>query len=187
MNEPYCNKLVIYGLIIRYIITVLFLLYLYSLSKNTFIKKYIYLILPISLTIIDKIDEIVIQYFIILKYFNLDTKIYVKCASHFFYQHLDKICDSISYILTFLFMCIYLKPDMLLLFFIIYRIIGVVLFCVTRDSSWLVPFFDFIKEYLLYTFIFNKNYLYMPIFIFFKICFEFTFHTLYLNSNYKSN
>jgi hypothetical protein len=187
MNEPYCNKLINYGLILRYITTVLFLLYLY-LFFNKFIKKYIFLILPIALTIIDKVDELGIQSALILQYLNIDkNKTYVKCATHFYYQHLDKICDSISYILTFLFLSIYFKPDIILLCFIIYRIIGVVLFCLTRNSSWLVPFFDFIKEYLLYIFIFNKNYSYMPIFIFFKICFEFVFHTIYLNSNYKSN
>ncbi len=173
-----CIKFINYGLILRYITTVLFLLCLY-LFFNKFIKIYIFLILPIALTLLDKSDELGIQYF------NIDKNTYIHCAKLFYYQHLDKICDSISYILTFVFLCMVFKPDMILLFFIIYRIIGVILFCLTRDSSWLVPFFDFIKEYFLYIFIFNKNYSYMPIFIFLKICFEYAFHTLYLNSNYK--
>lgn len=182
MNEK-CNKIVDYGLILRYILTVLFLLYLYLFS-NKFIKKYIFLILPIGLIVLDLIDGLPIKCESILQYFNKQPNIYINCASHFYYQHLDKICDSITYVLTFLLLCLYFKPDFILLFFIIYRIIGVTLFCITRDSSWLIPFFDFIKEYLLYLFIFN-NYSYMPIFIFFKICFEIYWHKIQNNLNYK--
>ena len=64
----------------------------------------------------------------------------------FHYQKYDKIVDIFSYILL---LFIY-YDDKLLLYFIIYRLIGVILFSLTKKSIYLIIFFDFIKEYLLY-------------------------------------
>ena len=188
MNEK-CNKLVTYGFILRYTLTVLSLLYLYTFS-NKFIKKYIFLILPFLIEFLDNIDIFPAKIYSELQKYgyvkNMDhTKDSAECIYHFYYQSMDKICDSISYILAFLFLSIYFKVDVILLFFIMYRIIGVVLFYITKDSSWLILFFDFIKEYILYLFIFNKNYVYIPIFIFLKISFEIYWHKFKNNKDYK--
>lgn len=91
------------------------------------------------------------------------------------------MCDSISYLLLFLFF----KLNNILLFFIIYRIIGVILFLITKDSRCFIIFFDFVKEYLLYLFIFGNNNLYLPIFILCKICFEYYYHIIHNKNNYK--
>ena len=168
MNQ--CSKLVNNGMIIRYIIT-LISFYILSINvDNTFIRKYIYLILPILLTILDEVD-------------NIFTFLYKNnsCTKLFYYQYTDKICDSISYLFLFLFF----KIDNLLLFFTLYRIIGVILFIITKNSRWLILFFDFSKEYLFYFFIFKNNYLYLPMFIFCKFCFEFYYHTIHNKNLYK--
>ncbi len=185
MNES-CKTLINYGFTIRCILTLAFILWLYSFSTNKFIKKYIYLFLPIGLSILDKIDEIFISYAMLLQYLNINNtnNIYFKCSANFYYQYYDKIYDSLSYILTFL-LCLYFKKDLILLWFIIYRIIGVILFCLTKDSLWLIVFFDFIKEYLLYLFVFNTNYAYILVFIFLKICFEIWLHKYHIQTNYK--
>ena len=69
------------------------------------------------------------------------------------YQMNDKVCDIISYILVYLMFGL----DNHVLFFIIYRTIGVYLFLKTKDRKWLIIFFDFIKEYLLYLYITNSK------------------------------
>ena len=165
-----CNKRIDNGLFMRYVITIL-LLYLISINMNhKIIKKYIYLILPIILTILDEIDNI----FTVFYKNNI-------CTKTFHYQLQDKICDSISY----LFLCLFFKFDGLLLFFILYRIIGILLFYSTKNSKWLIVYFDFVKEYLLYLFIFGKNYTFLPLFIISKIYFEYYYHTIHNHSSYK--
>jgi hypothetical protein len=162
-----CNKLVTDGMNIRYIAT---LLSFYVVALNiTFVNNYLYLLLPILLTVLDNIDGI----------FTLFNK-HNGCKKKYQYQITDKICDSISYLLLFLFF----KLDTILLLFVIYRIIGVVLFYFTKNSSWLILFFDFAKEYLLYLFIFGNNYTYLPIFILLKIGFEYYHHTITNPNNY---
>ena len=164
-----CKKYILYGTIFRYVITII-LLYILSLYyNNNIINKYFYLILPILLTLLDATDNIFTIY---------NNSSY--CHKTFFYQFLDKICDSVSYLLLFLFF----KLDNILLYFIFYRIIGVLLFSITKNSKWLILFFDFAKEYLFYIFLFGKNYIYMPIFIICKIVFEYYLHTKVNNSHY---
>jgi len=161
----FCNTDIHNSMLIRCIITIfsLSILYLY----NNIIHKYIFLILPILLTILDSIDSLTLK-----KY---------KCVKTFYYQSLDKIIDSISYLLIFLFF----KLDNIFLFFIFYRIIGVILFYITKKSKWLILFFDFTKELLLYIFIFGNNYIYLPIFIICKIIFEYSFHNIINKPDYS--
>jgi hypothetical protein len=167
-----CNKLVTDGINIRYITT---FLSFYVVALNiTFLNKYLYLLLPILLTVLDAIDSIFILHY------NYKNK-YNRCKFGYNYQISDKICDSISYLLLFLFF----KLDIILLLFVVYRIIGVVLFYFTKNSSWLILFFDFAKEYLLYLFIFGNNYIYLPIFILLKIGFEYYHHTITNPNNYR--
>jgi hypothetical protein len=166
-----CNKLVTDGINIRYITT---FLSFYVVALNiTFLNKYLYLLLPILLTVLDGLDSIFLLHYNYKKKNN-------GCKFEYYYQISDKICDSISYLLLFLFF----KLDTILLLFVLYRIIGVVLFYFTKNSSWLILFFDFAKEYLLYLFIFGNNYMYLPVFILLKIGFEYYHHTITNPNNY---
>lgn len=157
-----CDSKIKNGILIRYIITIL-VFYILSLKIDTY-YKYIYLILPILLTLFDNVDNI-----FTFSYKNNN------CTKSYYYQYNDKICDIISYLLLFSFF----KLDNSILFFIFYRIIGVILFYFTKNTIWLVIFFDFVKEYLIYMFIFQNNYNYiLPILILFKIIFEYYFHNV---------
>jgi hypothetical protein len=168
-----CDKLVRDGMLLRYIVTVISFYYLSIHMDNKIISKYIYLILPILLTALDEVDNI-------FTVFHKYKGKYNGCTKLFYYQYTDKICDSISYLLLFLFF----KLDSILLLFIVYRIIGVILFTFTKNSNWLILFFDFAKEYLLYLFLFGNNYLYLPLFILVKIIFECYYHTIHNENHY---
>lgn len=161
-----CNTKIINGIIIRYITTFIAFYFLSTNIGNILNKgKYIYLILPILLTLLDNVDNL----FTIFYKNNICTKTY-------YYQYNDKICDSISYLSLFLFFNI----DKTTLIFILYRLIGVILFYVTMNKKWLIIFFDFVKEYLIYLFFFGNNYLYLlPILMLSKICFEYYYHMIH--------
>jgi hypothetical protein len=180
MNK--CISIIKNGIINRYIVTIIAFIILSIIYKNKFIIKYIYLILPILLTLLDEVDSIDK----IFTRFNnyISGKKYFSCYHLFYYQYLDKICDAFSYILSYLFLCVFFKPDNILFLFIVYRIVGVILFYTTKNSIWLTVFFDFVKEYYIYLFIFTNNYVYIPLFILFKICFEYYWHKIHNNSNY---
>ena len=165
------KQLVDYSMIIRYSITFLVFYILSNNIYNKYVNKYFYLIIPILLILLDEIDNI---FTVFHKYNNNYTKT-------FYYQYNDKICDIISYFILFLFF----KIDNIALFFILYRLIGVILFTITKDSIYLIIFFDFVKEYLLYLFIFGKNYNYILFFVIGKICFEYYYHTIHNKNNYK--
>lgn len=155
-----CNVKIKNGILIRYIFTIL-TFYLLSSNINSN-YKYIYLILPILLTLLDNVDNI----------FTFSYKNNI-CTKSYFYEYNDKICDVVSYLLSFGFF----KLDKSVLFFILYRIVGVMLFYLTKISIWLVIFFDFVKEYFIYMFIFQNNYNFtLPIFILIKIIFEYYYH-----------
>jgi hypothetical protein len=125
--------------------------------------------LPIALFLLDYCDGF---------WFKIEKN--TACVKTFDYQSHDKVIDLVSYVLLFIFF----QLDYKLLFFACYRMIGVFLFIFTRDSIWLVLFFDLIKEYLLYLFIFGNNYLYFPIMIILKIIFEFYIHKMYNSADY---
>jgi len=166
MNEIICEKIVINSMIFRFTITVITFIILYKISDDDYIQKQLYLILPILLHLFD----------------ILDTRIYnIRCCEHWIYQKLDKITDILSYILL-IFM---IKNDKLLHLFILYRLLGVILFVKTKNSYYLVIFFDFIKEYLIYKYIFGNNYTFIYICIVFKIIFEYLLHIIHNNYNKK--
>ena len=168
-----CNHRINDGVKLRYILTIIVLIILSYYQRSKFISKYLLLIIPIVLTLLDFSDFSD----------NIITTIknnYLKCTNTFHYQIVDKICDSISYLLLFVFFDL----NYLLLFFILYRIIGVFLFWFTKNSWWFVIFFDFAKEFLLYLFIFGTNYSYLFICIIFKITFEYIFHTKVFSGKY---
>lgn len=168
----YCKRLIKKGLIIRYILTIAVI---YIVSK-TIHNEYIFFLLPVILSLLDSVDGIFIHW----NGYDDNIQNKSKCYKILYYQLNDKICDSISYLLIPLFF----KVDNILLLFILYRIIGVILFYFTKSSKWLIIFFDFVKEYLIYLFIFKKNYVYIPLFMFVKICFEYYFHIFVNQNNY---
>jgi len=88
----------------------------------------------------------------------------------------------VSYILVFL---IFFKNDYLLLVFILYRAVGIILYLLTSNTIWFIPFFDFIKEYLLYSYLFKTN-KYIFVFIILKIIYEY-FQYSGFNSRYHDN
>ena len=165
-----CDKYIHNGIIFRYIITIFSFCVLFVYYHDS---RYLYLILPILLTALDGTDNIFTS-------FNQSNEILNGCAQTFYYQYLDKICDSVSYLLLFLFF----KHDNLLIYFVLYRIVGVVLFYFTKNSMWLIFFFDFAKEFLLYLYIFGKNYAYLPLCMVCKIGFEYYFHTIVNKPHY---
>ena len=169
--EIECNNYVNNSMIFRSVITIITFILLYkSCNNNKFINKNIYIILPILLYLLDILDG---EY---LRLFNKKN-----CCKYFQYQLMDKIIDIISYCLLFFI----IKKDIILYICIIYRLIGVILFIITKNSYFLVIFFDFVKEYLLYRYIFDNNYKYIYVFIMLKIMFEYLLHIIYENSNYN--
>jgi len=107
---------------------------------------------------------------------------YNNCLYTDFYTIKDKIADLASYVLVFL---IFFKNDYLLLVFILYRAVGIILYLLTSNTIWFIPFFDFIKEYLLYNYLFKTN-KYIFVFIILKIIYEY-FNYSIINSRYHDN
>jgi len=164
-----CNYLVNNGIKIRMIVTIILFYVLSKNQNNKVINKYIYLILPLFLTILDGFDSKYLDY------------TYRYCTKLFYYQCKDKIFDLISYLLLFIF---FKKLDYILLLIILYRAIGVFLFYITKDSKWLILFFDFVKEYLVYMYIFGNNYKYIGLFILCKVLYEYHHHNIRNPNNY---
>jgi hypothetical protein len=160
--EESCRTIISYNFLLRTGLTILS----FSLLYSHITKEYLLLILPIVLTALDFTDNLL----------SHPTK---KCAHTFFYQGKDKLIDLLSYIAAWkLFI-----PDSTLLYFILWRSIGVILFSFTRQSIWLVIFFDFVKEYMLYSYFFT-SFTYLPIAILLKIGFEYGMHTIHLPQSY---
>ena len=165
-NVLYSMKYLIdIGMILRVILTSLsfYMISYFSLHKT------LYLILPILLTALDTVDGSFIVF-----YKNN------QCYHTFHYQMYDKIVDSASYLLLFAFF----KLDQNVLYFTLYRIIGVLLFSLKKNSKWLVLFFDFVKEYMLYVFLFSNDFRYLPICILLKILYEYYLHRFSLKRQY---
>lgn len=160
-----CKDAINSSMIIRIILTIISI---FLLSKNTisFVNNNLYLILPIILTILDETDNI--------NTFNLKYKGKLNgCTKTFDYQIKDKYIDVFSYLYTnYIF-----GLDHTIYKLSIYRLIGVILFGISGLSKYLIIFFDFVKEYMLYKYIFADKYTYLPIFVIFKIIFEYYFHS----------
>lgn len=92
-----CKKYINYGMMLRIITTIIAFFILYKFIDNKFIKKYLFLILPILLTLLDLED---VSWFIMYKY----NGYYGGCFNTNYYQITDKIVDAISYSLLFVFL-----------------------------------------------------------------------------------
>lgn len=110
----------------------------------------------------------------------LGMKVKQKCPKTFYYQITDKINDSLTYLAAWY----YFNLNNLFLFFALYRIIGVICFGFTKNAKYLIPMFDFNKEYLVYLFLFGNNINYLWFFIILKIGFEYYHHTIINNQYY---
>jgi len=183
-----CEHLLNDGFILRTSLTFFSFFVIYLYLKNY--KNYIYLILPIILTILDEMDLFPLNYTLFKKIDENISKTrstYKNCIHTFYYQKNDKILDSFTYLFTYLFLALFFENDFLLLFFVLYRSFGSFMFSVTMDRSWLILFFDFVKEYLLYLFLFGKNFNYLLPFISLKILYESLFHTVHNPNHYIKN
>ena len=164
------------GFIFRSLVTLISFVTIYMNNNNSFIKQYLIIIIIILLFVFDELDQ---AFLIKDKLTNAPAD---RCSRLFNYQYKDKINDIISYILIFI---LFFNKNYIILFLILYRIIGVTLFSIKKDSKWLIIFFDFIKEYLLYFFLFGNNYTYIPVAIILKVAFEYYHHTINNLNNYK--
>jgi hypothetical protein len=159
-------KNIYYGFMSRIIATFIFFIFLKKMENIPFIQKYLYLLIFIGLLALDSIDTFYLLN--INNVHNFDIILH-KLYKIKYYQINDKIIDIFTYLLL-----ISLFPsDNILKFFVLYRLIGVLLYLKTKNNYSLVIFFDFIKEYLLYLFIFGHNYIYLTLFLILKIILEF--------------
>jgi hypothetical protein len=159
-------KNIYYGFMSRIIATFIFFIFLKKMENIPFIQKYLYLLIFIGLLVLDSIDTFYLLN--INNVHNFDIILH-KLYKIKYYQINDKIIDTFTYLLL-----ISLFPsDNILKFFVLYRLIGVLLYLKTKNNYSLVIFFDFIKEYLLYLFIFGHNYIYLTLFLILKIILEF--------------
>jgi hypothetical protein len=145
-----CNIAINGGMTLRTFLT-------YYLLKTT---EYNNLFTPILLTGLDLADNVLIP-----------NK---SCTKTYDYQTKDKIVDVISYLMLLYFY----ETDEYLKLFVIYRLIGIILYVLTRNSDWLIVFVDVVKEYMIYKYIFGKNNNYLPILVFGKVLFEIYFHKI---------
>jgi len=148
-----CDALIKDGMALRTAATILAL----TLVAKYAPPRYMLLALPVVLHVLDLLD-------------GVPFTACEQCYFLFDYQYQDKICDLLSYALTYLFL-----PVDALFYLIMYRACGVTLFTLTKQSVWLIVFFDFVKEYMLYSFFFN-SYIYLPLFVLGKIGFEYYWH-----------
>ena len=175
-----CSEVLNENMIVRVFLFFLFLLILFKYSDNKIIHKYLLVILIVSLFISDIVDTTFPNF--IAPLFTNEKSKYKSCNYTNFYIIKDKIADLASYILVFL---IFFKTDYLLLSFILYRGVGIVLYLLTNNTNWFILFFDFIKEYLLYNYLFKTN-KYIFIFIILKIIYEYFNYSIF-NSRYRDN
>lgn len=159
------------GMLVRFFVTIFLIIYV---KKYYYESEYILLILVGKLLITDGLDSI----------FTLFYKGNLKgcwnpCTGLHYYQSMDKILDLVSYILIYFL----LDCNPIIGFFILWRFFGVILFNITKNRIWLVIFFDFIKEYLLYRHFVGKKNTYLPFLIIGKIGFEYYFHIYRLSKS----
>jgi len=159
------------GFILRIVLTLIS----FEILKQYKNDKYFLIILPVLLTVLDLADNAFVKYAewkkspsLIFNRTNCTTK-------SRYYQNVDKIIDMASYILAYLYFYDVIK-DTLLEYFIAFRFIGVTMFLMTSNKYYLVIFFDFVKEYMLYKYFFNNNSYVLIICMILKILFEYVMH-----------
>ncbi len=155
------NKLIIKCMINRMMYTIIFYMILFCiLATSVFSFSNIYIILPLGLTILDKVNNLTLG-----KNKDIITKTFT-------YQSNYKLIDSISYLSLFIFFDL----DIVLFIFALYRFIGILYFLRNKQNKFLVYFPDFIKEYLLYKYFYADNYNYLCVFLVGKVVFEYYYN-----------
>jgi hypothetical protein len=171
--EVECLNNIDFSIKIRSITTVF--VFAILLNNNIATNKHLFFILALLLYLLDEVDSFLVK----AQYFGRENT----CNKNklFRYQIQDKIVDLLSYYYVYLLF----PEDKNILYLCFYRTAGVVLFYKTLESKWLILFFDFIKEYMLYRFFFNKNFTYLPYFVVVKIFIEYIIHHRINKPNYN--
>ena len=166
-----CHQKIKIGGYLRLIATAIALIVILKTIPPT----YWLLILPIALMLLDSVDTKTFY-----SYSKTAGLTKTNCNKLFMYQQLDKIMDVLSYIMVY----VLFDLDKYFLGFLIWRIIGVIIFSITKVSLSLIIMFDFMKEYLLYKYLFSSNYAVLAVAIAGKILFEWYFHTYHNKPRY---
>ena len=167
-----CEARVRLGLILRSLVTLIIFSYLKFFNKH---DKNLLLLIVVKILLLDAVDSLPSLF-----YKGSKDTCWNPCTRYPYYQKWDKLIDLASYILIL----VALNYDVYLFILIVWRIIGVILFSKSENRNWLIPFFDFIKEYLIYIFLFGKNnFKYIWVFFLGKIGFEYYFHRYRLLTN----
>lgn len=142
------------------------------------------LILPISqnakilgIFMTDFIDCKVVK---LMNYMNGNSD--PKPCKTFNYQMTDKVIDVLTY---FIVLTLFNLPP-IFLYVAIYRLIGIGIFYLERDSSYLTCFPDIFKELYLYShYVGSITPISFSTIAFLKCIFEYIFHLLFNGNNYK--
>ena len=172
LDQKICNKIIVQGAVLRIILT---FITFWVISKWTN-PKYLFIILPIVLTVLDASDNIPAFIYSFL-HNNKDI-----CTINFEYQSTDKVNDLLSYVLAWYWFD--LKSEPLFLLFCGLRAFGVLGFLSTKKSWPLMVFPDLLKEYLVYRFIIPQGFNWLPFVIIGKICFEIFLHGIVNKTTY---
>lgn len=167
-----CEAKIRLGLFLRCLVTLIVLGYLKFFNKH---DKNLLALIVVKILLLDTIDSLPSLF-----YKGTKDTCWNPCTRYPYYQKWDKIIDLVTYILFF----IEFNYDIYLFILIVWRAIGVVLFIRSENRNWLIPFFDFIKEYLIFIFLFGKNnFKYIWIIFLGKIGFEYYLHRYRLLTN----
>jgi hypothetical protein len=184
-----CRELTNYGIIFRIFATIILFFILYSRVNggNKFCNKYFLVILAVLLFILDNFDLFPDLYYYYYKPNSKESRcIYElspenkkvnnvngkKDRDQLYYNIIDKCVDTLTYIVAYF----VFNLNSIFLYFLLYRIVGIILYVFTFNSRWLIVFFDFMKEYLIYFFLVKNDLSYIWIFIILKINFELYLH-----------
>ena len=184
-----CILLTNYGIIFRIVFTIILFFILFSLMKNgnKFCNKYFLVILAVLLFILDSFDNIAFLFYRYYRPVSIESTCSYEISrtskiksfyegkvnkNSLYYNILDKCVDTLSYIIAYF----VFNLNNIFLYFLLYRMVGIGLYIYTQNTRWLILFFDFVKEYLIYFFFLNKNLSYIWIFIIIKIICEMVYH-----------
>ena len=161
MYDFLCKDKLRLGLILRLVVTVIIL---YSLKFFSHKKEDLLLLIVVKLILLDTIESLPTLF-----YRQQNETCWNPCTHLNYYQIPDKILDLFSYLLVFVIL------DYEYLFILIAFLWG----CLFKHPrrEWLIPFFDFVKEYLVYLY-FWLQFHYIWVFFLCKIGVE-SYHHYY--------
>ncbi len=117
---------------------------------------------------------------LIIKLFPKEYRGQKYCSLDESYEFIDKVIDAFQYLIAILLLKSQLDENIYknLLYFLAYRVIGIILYYFTKINETYIVFFDFIKEYLVLYLIFGNKIpnKYLIIAIILKILYEYSMH-----------